>query len=70
MTHKSEKLNTAFSLIPEGQNPTAQTKRTDFAPTHAPHLQTDELTQKEIAQIIREKSQIEGKNEGFKSLHR
>jgi len=70
MTHKSEKLNTAYSSIPEGQKPTAQTKRTDFASTKTPNIQTSELTQKEIVQIIREKSQIEGKNEGYKSLHR
>jgi hypothetical protein len=70
MTHKSENLNSAYTPLPEGQNPTAQTKRTDFASAETPSLQTNELTQKEIIQRIKEKSQIEGKNEGFKSLHR
>jgi hypothetical protein len=64
----TEKPKSAYSPIPDGQNPTAQTKRTDFASTKTPHFQTSELTQVEISQKIRELSQKEG-NIYFKSLH-
>jgi len=70
MTRKIEKLNNAYTPLPEGQNPTAQTKRTDFASTETPNLQTNELTQKEILRRIKDKCQeLEG-NLNYKSLHR
>lgn len=47
-----------------------QTSISDSATNQAPTIKSEELTHKEIIQRIKEKSQIEGKNEGFKSLHR
>jgi hypothetical protein len=58
MTRKQEVLNSE------------QPKRIDSTTNQAINIDSGELSQKEIIQRIREKSQIEGKNEGFKSLHR
>jgi len=58
MTHNSEILNPKPTKLP------------DLVTDQVPHFDHKELTQKEIIQRIKEKSQIEGNNEGFKSLHR